>query len=120
MGYACKIDGKMDGALYVQILEDKLQASIDFFKKTKTTLSSNKIMTPSTGARRPPSGSKTMNMMSCYGLHSLRTSTPLSTCGGPQRRLAGYERNQGNMELWIEFKLGKIDLRCSEPHREYA
>ena len=35
VGYACKINGKMDGDLYVQILDDDLQASIDFYNKTK-------------------------------------------------------------------------------------
>ena len=31
VGYACKIDGKMDGDLYIKILEDELQASIKYF-----------------------------------------------------------------------------------------
>jgi transposase len=33
-GYAVKIDGRMDGDLYIKILEDDLQASIDFYNKT--------------------------------------------------------------------------------------
>jgi len=33
-GYGCKIDGRMDGDLYVKILEDELQASLDYFGKT--------------------------------------------------------------------------------------
>jgi hypothetical protein len=33
VGYACKIDGTMDADLYVQILEDDLQASIKFYDK---------------------------------------------------------------------------------------
>ena len=35
VGYACKIDGKMDGDLYVQILDEELQESIRFYNKTK-------------------------------------------------------------------------------------
>ena len=31
VGYACKIDGKMDGDLYIQILEDDLQRSIEYY-----------------------------------------------------------------------------------------
>jgi len=33
VGYACKIDGIMDADLYVKILEDDLQASIQFYDK---------------------------------------------------------------------------------------
>ena len=32
--YACKIDGKMDGDLYIKILEDDLQASLNYYGKT--------------------------------------------------------------------------------------
>ena len=31
VGYACKIDGKMDADLYCQILEDDLQKTIDYY-----------------------------------------------------------------------------------------
>ena len=34
VGYACKIDGRMDADLYVSILEDELQASLRFWGKT--------------------------------------------------------------------------------------
>ena len=33
-GYACKIDGKIDADLYVQILEDELQASLEYHNKS--------------------------------------------------------------------------------------
>src|SRR5204862_8051766 len=33
-GYACKIDGKMDGDLYVKILEEDLQESVNYFGKS--------------------------------------------------------------------------------------
>ena len=32
--YACKIDGKMDGDLYVQIMEEDLKASMDYYGKS--------------------------------------------------------------------------------------
>jgi transposase len=35
VGYACKIDGRMDGDLYLKILEEDLQESISYFGKTK-------------------------------------------------------------------------------------
>jgi len=34
VGYACKIDGRMDSALYVSILDEDLQASLDYYDKT--------------------------------------------------------------------------------------
>jgi transposase len=34
VGYACKIDGRMDADLYVKILDEDLQASINYFGKT--------------------------------------------------------------------------------------
>ena len=34
-GYACWIDGKMDGDFYVKILDEELQESIRLYNKTK-------------------------------------------------------------------------------------
>ncbi len=34
VGYACKIDGRMDGDLYIKILEEDLQESINYFGKS--------------------------------------------------------------------------------------
>ena len=34
VGDACKIDGRMDGDLYIKILEDYLQSSLTFYDKT--------------------------------------------------------------------------------------
>jgi hypothetical protein len=33
VGYACKIDGRMDGELYTKILEDELQESLTYYDK---------------------------------------------------------------------------------------
>jgi hypothetical protein len=35
VGHACKIDGRMDGDLYVQILDEEVQGSIEYYGKTK-------------------------------------------------------------------------------------
>ena len=34
IGYSCKIDGRMDGDLYIEIPEDELMKSIDYHGKT--------------------------------------------------------------------------------------
>jgi DDE superfamily endonuclease len=38
VGYACKIDGKMDGELYTKILQDELQESIAHYAKDPSTV----------------------------------------------------------------------------------
>jgi transposase len=37
-GYAVQIDGRMDGELYIKILEDDLQASLNFYDKTTSDI----------------------------------------------------------------------------------
>ena len=44
-GYACKIDGRMDGDLYVKIMEEDLKASMDYYGKSPEQWSFSKIMT---------------------------------------------------------------------------
>ena len=34
VGYTCKIDGRMDGDLYIKIMEEDLQSSLAFYDKT--------------------------------------------------------------------------------------
>ena len=38
VGYACKIDGRMDGDLYIKILEEDLQASINYYDKSPSDI----------------------------------------------------------------------------------
>jgi hypothetical protein len=37
-GYGCKIDGRMDGDLYIKILDDELQESLDYYGKTQDNI----------------------------------------------------------------------------------
>src|SRR5882762_6731356 len=57
-----------------------------FTTKPRMTLSFNKIMTPSTHAKRPPPGSKTIIMKSYHGLHSLQILILLNICGVTSRK----------------------------------
>ena len=81
VGYACKIDGKMDKELYCKILEDDLQKSIEYYGLDRTTSSSSKTMTPNTPLDLLNNGSKMMGLMFSYGHHNLLTSIQLSTYG---------------------------------------
>ena len=38
VGFACKIDGRMDGELYTQILEDELQETLTYFGKNSNSI----------------------------------------------------------------------------------
>ena len=69
---ACKIDGRMDGDLYIKILEGDLQSSLVFYDKTPWSSSSSRIMIPIALAMAKI-GSKTMIWKSYYGLHNLQT-----------------------------------------------
>ena len=73
VGYACKIDGRMDGDIYINILEVDLQSSLYFMTRPPVASSSSRIMIPNTLARRPKIGSKTMIWKSYYDLRNLQT-----------------------------------------------
>ena len=85
VGYATKIDRRMDGELYMAILEDELQQTLI---NQWMTLFSNRTMTPSTPAR-PKNGLKTMTLQSSSGLHNLQTLVPLNTFGIISREAGG-------------------------------
>ena len=62
VGGACKIDGngRVDGDLYIKILEGVLQSNFLFMTRPPGPSSSSRIMIPNTITRRPKIGSKTM------------------------------------------------------------
>ena len=47
VGFASKIDGRMDGDLYLQILKDEFQQTMEYMVSILLTLSFSRIMTPS-------------------------------------------------------------------------
>ena len=60
VGYATRIEGKMDANLYVSIMEDELQESLHYYNKTPFF---SRTMTLNTPAGRHRTGSKTMGLV---------------------------------------------------------
>jgi hypothetical protein len=101
-GYGTKIDGRMDADLYVSILEDELQQSLQHYGKDTKMWSFSKIMTPNTRARRPPIGLMTVDWRLWCGLLNLLILIQLNTFGITSRKgwqsmkcLLGVFRNYG-------------------------
>ena len=81
VGYAAKIDGRMDSDLYLQILKDELLIPWSIMVLILLTSSSSRIMTLSTPLKRSRNGWGSRNLGLWCGLHSLLTQTPLNISG---------------------------------------
>ena len=79
VGLACKIDGRMDGGLYIKILEEDLQASINYFGKSPGDVIFQQDNDSKHTHKKAKIGFKTMVSMSSHGQHSHQTSIPLKT-----------------------------------------
>ena len=64
VGFTCMIRGTMDGELYTTVLGHELMKTIDQCGKNPSDTVSSRTMTPSTPAKRPRSGSRTMGLRS--------------------------------------------------------
>ena len=78
-GYVTKIDGRMDADLFISILDDELQESIKYYKKSHLMSSSSMTMTSNTRERRPRNGSKTVDLKLWCGLLNQQMCIPLNT-----------------------------------------
>ena len=80
-GYTTKIDGRMDADLFVSILDDELQQSIRYYKKSSQMSFFSRTITPNTRARRPKTGSKTVDWKLWSGPLNQQTLIQLKTFG---------------------------------------
>src|SRR5260221_12676680 len=85
VGYACKVDGNMDANLYVSILEDELQKSLQYWGKNPEEVVFQQDNDPKHTSKRLKPGWKTMDLMSWCGLLNPLTSIPLSIYGVTSR-----------------------------------
>ena len=81
VGYACKIDGKMDKELYCKILEDDLQKSIEYYGLDRDNIIFQQDNDSKHTLDLLNNGSEIMGLMFSYGHHNLLTSIQLSTYG---------------------------------------
>jgi hypothetical protein len=80
-GYACKIDGKVDGELYVKVLDEDLQRGIKYYDKTKDDILFQQDNDPKHKCKKAQQGFKIMTIKSWTGLHNPQTLTQLNTFG---------------------------------------
>ena len=92
VGFTCRIEGTMDGELYTTILGHELMKTIDQCGKNPSDTVSSRKVTPSTPAKRPRSGSRTVGLKSYHDQHSHQTSILLNTSGNSSSR--GWESTQ--------------------------
>ena len=73
VGDACKIDGRMDGNLYIKILEDDLQSSLACYDRIPQGIIFQQDNDSKHTCKKAQIDSKTMICRSYYGLDNLQT-----------------------------------------------
>jgi len=113
VGYACKIDGRMDGELYCQILEDELQESIKHFNKSPEDVIFQQDNDPKHKSHRAKAWFQSHDFEVLPWPAQSPDLNPIEHLWDHlKKRLGGYERQpNGMIELWerVEEEWEKID-----------
>jgi len=113
VGYGCKIDGRMDGELYVKILDDKLQASLDYYGKTSDDIIFQQDNDPKHTSGRASKWFKNHQyQVLSWPSQSLDLNPIEHLWWHLKRKVADYEVSpNGILELWdrVEEEWNKIE-----------
>ena len=118
VGYACKIDGRMDGDLYLKIMEEDLQESISYFGKTKGEV----IFQQDNDSKHTCQKARTWFDDHGFDVLPWPAQSPdlnpiEHLLDHLKRKLAGYEVAPGGMlELWdrVQEEWNKIDAEVCQ------